>query len=169
MMILLRLAAVLALVFSSAAAAPARACSSPQTQRLPFCNSSLALSARIDALVKLLTVKEKIGLVSTNQQPITRLGIPGYDWGTECLHGVVVQPSDQPVPKVGARGATVFPQPLGLAATFDTALMQAVGNAISDEARAISNVGGSKNNGLPAFLNCFSPNINLFRGESANP
>lgn len=59
-------------------------------------------------------------------------------------------------------GATVFPQPIGLAATYDTQLLQAIGEAISDESRGISNAGGAAGD-APAFLDCWAPNINIFR------
>ena len=63
-----------------------------------------------------------------------------------------------------ASGATVFPQPLGLAATMDTDLLGAVGTAISDESRALSNAAVFQNNGaVPGYLNCWAPNMNIFR------
>ena len=89
-------------------------------------------------------------------QGIPRLGIPGYAWGNECLHGVKVT-SNKTV-----RGATVFPQPLAWAATFDDKLVLDIGSAISDESRAISNSGGM-NGDAPGFLSCWSPNMNIYR------
>ena len=65
-------------------------------------------------------------------------------------------------PQAG-KGATVFPQPLGWAAAFDEGLVQDIGVAISDESRAISNNGGEQSAGSPGFLNCWSPNMNLYR------
>ena len=65
----------------------------------------------------------------------TRPSSPAYDFGNECLHGTRVTSSNVPADVV-KRGATVFPQPLGMAATFDTDLLQHVGSTISDESRA---------------------------------
>ena len=63
-----------------------------------------------------------------------------------------------------ASGATVFPQPIGLAATMDTNLLGAIGTAISDESRALSNAAVYQNNGaVPGYLNCWAPNMNIFR------
>ena len=66
--------------------------------------------------------------------------------GNECLHGVAAR---------NQYNATVFPQSLGLAATFDTALLHAIGDAISDEARALFNMGSN------AYLTCWAPNMNI--------
>jgi beta-glucosidase len=83
------------------------------------------IEGRIKDLVSRMTLEEKIGQLSSSAPAIPRLGIPAYDWWNESLHGV-------------ARGgrATVFPQAIGLAATFDTELMGRVAGAIADEARA---------------------------------
>lgn len=71
---------------------------------------------------------------------ISRLGIPAFDFSTECLHGVAAR---------GSLVATVFPQSLGLGASFDPDLVQQIAQAIGDEARAINNAGN------PAYLSCW--------------
>ena len=76
-------------------------------------------------LVSRMTLEEKIAQLQNDTPAIPRLGVPAYEWWNEALHGVA---------RAGA--ATVFPQAIGLAATFDTQLMHEVATAISDEARA---------------------------------
>lgn len=84
---------------------------------------------------------------------IGRLGIPAYNWWNECLHGVA---------RSGA--ATVFPQAIGMAASFDTELMHSVAAAISDEARAKYNEYKTFGyTGIYQGLTFWSPNINIFR------
>jgi beta-glucosidase len=123
-------------------------------QQKPWFNSSLDMNVRIDALLKEMTLEEKISQTVNESAAITRLGIPAYDWWSEALHGVA-----------RSGKATVFPQAIGLAATFDPVLMQKVGDAVSDEARAINN--HLLNNGYPARLyqglTFWSPNVNIFR------
>ncbi len=116
-------------------------------------DTSLSNEARADALVKELTLEEKVSQMVDVCPPIERLGIPEYNWWSEALHGV-------------ARNgrATVFPQAIGLGATFDEDLIFRVANAISDEARAKYNeaikIG---NRGRYAGLTFWSPNVNIFR------
>jgi beta-D-xylosidase 4 len=128
------------------------ACLTPATQFLPFCNTSLPFQLRVKDLIGRLKLDEKLGLTDANNSPIDRLGIPAYSWSNECLHGVKVTGQ----PKAG-KGATVFPQPLAWGATFNEDLIKDIGVAISDESRAISN------NGAAGFLNCWSPNMNIYR------
>lgn len=108
---------------------------------------------RAKALVKEMTLAEKIAQMKYDAPAIERLGIPAYNWWNECLHGVA-----------RAGTATVFPQAIGMAASFHTELMFKVAAAISDEARA-------KYNEYKKFgetqiyqgLTMWSPNINIFR------
>ena len=81
-------------------------------------------SERVDDLLSRLTREEKASRMLHHSPGINRLGIPPYDWWNECLHGVA-----------RAGRATVFPQTIGLAATFNRALIRRVAEAISDEAR----------------------------------
>ncbi|HSY39314.1 MAG TPA: glycoside hydrolase family 3 C-terminal domain-containing protein, partial [Polyangia bacterium] len=104
-------------------------------------------------LVRRMTVDEKIAQLMTSAPEIPRLGVPAYDWWSEALHGVA-----------RAGRATVFPQAIALAATFDAPLVQRVATAISDEARAKFNLAQARGErGRYRGLTFFSPNINIFR------
>src|SRR5438093_1043391 len=94
----------------------------------PFQNPDLAIEERVDDLISKLTIEEKIGQTMMASPEITRLGIPKYDWWNEALHGV-------------ARNgiATVFPQAIALAATWNPELHEQIAEAISTEARAKNN------------------------------
>ena len=91
----------------------------------PFLNTNLSIDKRVDDLVGRMTLEEKIGQMMNAAPAIERLGIPEYNWWNECLHGVA---------RAGL--ATVFPQAIGLGATWDENLMLQVSTVISDEARA---------------------------------
>ena len=108
---------------------------------------------RAEEIVSKMTLAEKMSQMRYDAPPIERLGIPGYNWWNEGLHGVARSGS-----------ATSFPQAIGLAATFDPALIKTVGDAISGEARAKYN--GYRKFGDTAIyqgLTYWSPNINIFR------
>lgn len=114
---------------------------------------SRELLYRADSLISLLSVEEKIDLLSADSPGVPRLGIPSYHWWNEALHGV-------------ARNgrATVFPQAINLGATFDDSLVREVAAAISGEARAKFNLARKNaNRGQYAGLTFWSPNINIFR------
>ena len=93
----------------------------------PFNDTKLYIKKRVENLISLLNVKEKIDFLYNNSPALPRLGIKKYYHGNECLHGVV---------RPGT--ATVFPQAIALAATWDPELIFEVANAISDEARVVS-------------------------------
>jgi beta-glucosidase len=100
-----------------------------------------------------MTVEEKVGQLMTSAPAIPRLGVPAYDWWSEALHGVA-----------RAGRATVFPQAIALAATFDESLVRRVAEAISDEARAKFNLAQRRGErGRYHGLTFFSPNLNIFR------
>ena len=84
-----------------------------------------AMTQKARDVIARMTVDEKIGLMMNHTPGVERLGILPYDWWGEALHGV-------------ARNgiATVFPEPIGLGATFDAALIRQIGDAVSDEGRA---------------------------------
>ncbi len=124
-----------------------------QTQVFPFQNDTLNTEERINDLISRLTLKEKSAMMLYNSPAIMRLNIHEYNWWNECLHGVA-----------RAGKATVFPQTIGLAATFDTELAYKVATAISDEARAKYNAAIRKNNRTQYLgLSFWTPNINIFR------
>jgi beta-glucosidase len=120
---------------------------------MAFRNEGLSFEARAEDLLARLTLKEKIGQMVYDAPAIERLGIPAYNWWNECLHGV------------GRAGlATVFPQAIGLAATFDADLMGRAAEAISDEARAKHHENARRgDHGIYHGLTFWSPNINIFR------
>ena len=111
------------------------------------------LEDRIADLLSQMTLEEKVSQMTNNSAAIDRLGIPAYNWWSECLHGVA---------RFGR--ATVFPQAIGLAATWDTELINKIGTAISDEGRAMFHVADNK--GISkryGGLTYWTPNINIFR------
>ncbi|MCS7314147.1 MAG: glycoside hydrolase family 3 C-terminal domain-containing protein [Bryobacteraceae bacterium] len=119
----------------------------------PFRDPSLPFEQRVEDLLSRLTLEEKIAQLMNDAPAIERLGVPAYNWWNECLHGV------------GRAGvATVFPQAIGLAATWDAELMERVAGAIADEARAKHHefVRRGKRN-IYQGLTFWTPNINLFR------
>ena len=114
---------------------------------------SLPVEARVDDLVSRMTLDEKMAQLVYASPAIERLGIPAYNWGNECLHGVAQ-----------AGVATVFPQSIGLGATWDTDLIHSVADAISDEARAKYHDALRQNKQRKYYgLTFFSPNVNIFR------
>ncbi|HNT01501.1 MAG TPA: glycoside hydrolase family 3 N-terminal domain-containing protein, partial [Candidatus Saccharicenans sp.] len=116
---------------------------------LPFLNPDLPLEVRVSDLVGRLSLEEKIGQLMNDAPAIDRLGIPAYNWWNECLHGVA---------RAGL--ATVFPQAIGLAATWDTDLLFEVATAISDEARAKHHEAARRGErGIYQGLTFWSPNI----------
>lgn len=119
----------------------------------PFRDPALSTGKRIENLIQQLSTSEKINLLLYNSPGVERLGIPGYNWWNEALHGVA-----------RAGRATVFPQAIGMAATFNDSLIYKVADAISDEARAKFNA-AVKNNNRAQYLGLtfWSPNINIFR------
>jgi beta-glucosidase len=124
-----------------------------QTYQYPFQDPGLPAEERAFDLVSRLTLNEKVTQFFNYSEAIPRLGIPEYNWWNECLHGVA-----------RAGKATVFPQAIGLAATFDEKLMFNVATAISDEARAKHhNFIRNDVRSIYTGLTFWSPNINIFR------
>jgi beta-glucosidase len=109
--------------------------------------------AKIKELISQMTLEEKVSQLLYKSPAIERLGIPEYNWWNECLHGVA---------RAGI--ATVFPQAIALAATFDDGLVERIADAISDEARANHNEAVKQGNrGQYWGLTFWTPNINIFR------
>ncbi|MDR6844659.1 glycoside hydrolase family 3 N-terminal domain-containing protein [Flavobacterium granuli] len=124
-----------------------------QQKTSAYKNQDLPVDKRVEDLLKQLTVEEKISLIGFQSRPVERLGIPAYNWWNEALHGVA-----------RAGRATVFPQAIGMAATFNDELFHQVATAISTEARAKNNMAVAKDRRLQYMgLNFWSPNINIFR------
>jgi len=116
-------------------------------------NTNATNEARAKDLVSKLTLNEKASLLGYNSKAIDRLNIPAYNWWNEALHGVA---------RAGV--ATIFPQPIAMAATFNTPLIEQVGSVISTEARAKYNLAIQKDRHLQYMgLTFWSPNINIFR------
>ncbi|HEX7732486.1 MAG TPA: glycoside hydrolase family 3 N-terminal domain-containing protein, partial [Rhodanobacter sp.] len=119
----------------------------------PLAAQAQSAEARASALVAKMTLAEKVAQLQNDAPAIPRLGVPAYDWWNEGLHG-------------HARDgyATVFPQAIGLAASWDAPLLQAVGTAVSVEARARFNAAGAgRAHGRYQGLTLWSPNINIDR------
>jgi len=126
---------------------------SQNTYPYPFWNPDLPVEQRVEDLLSRLTLEEKVSQMMHDAPAIERLGIPKYNWWNECLHGVA---------RAGV--ATVFPQAIGLAATWDTDLMLQVATAISDEARAKHHEFARHGwRDIYQGLTFWSPNINIFR------
>jgi beta-glucosidase len=118
-----------------------------------FNNPEVDIEIRINDLINRLSLEEKAALMVHNTKGVDRLNIPPYDWWNECLHGIA-----------RAGRATIFPQAIGLAATFDRSLINAVATTISNEGRAKYNEAikiGAR--GRYQGLTYWSPNVNLFR------
>lgn len=124
-----------------------------QEIKYKFQDPSLSISERTEDLISRMTLEEKVSQLLDRSPAIERLGIPEYNWWNECLHGV-------------ARNgrATVFPQAIGMAATFDTDLIHRIGEAISMEARAKYNL-AVKSGTVKRYqgLTFWTPNVNIFR------
>ncbi len=126
----------------------------PETSTVfPFKDASLPLEERLDDLISRLTLLEKVEQMMHENPAIDRLGIPAYNWWNEACHGV------------GRAGrATVFPQVIGMAATWNRQLIREVANTVADEARAKHHDFARKNRrGQYLGLTFWTPNINIFR------
>jgi len=154
--------AALVLLFALAAAAQAPAPASPPAAApaqakaaaaMPFRNPALPIAKRVDDLVSRLTLEEKVSQTIDRAAAIPRLDIPAYNWWNEGLHGI-------------ARSgyATMFPQAIGNAATWDVPLVHSIGAVVSTEARAKYNDAIRHDNHDRFYgLTIWSPNINIFR------
>ena len=119
----------------------------------PWYNPEFPFEERLQMLIGEMTVEEKISQLTHDAAVIERLGVPEYNWWSEALHGI-------------ARNgrATVFPQPIGLAATFDRELIHEIYSAAADEGRAKFRIAQEIGNyGQYAGLTFWTPNINIFR------
>jgi beta-glucosidase len=124
-----------------------------QTAAPAYLDPSQPVDVRVNDLVGRMTLKEKASQLVNQARAIPRLQIPAYDWWSEALHGVA-----------NAGTATVFPEPIGLAATFDDSLIHDMAVVIGTEARAKHNqaVRAGRRDVMEG-LDFWSPNINIFR------
>jgi beta-glucosidase len=123
------------------------------SQAPSFRQEDLPIEERVDILLGALTTEEKISMMGYRSPGVERLGIPAYNWWNEALHGVA-----------RAGTATVFPQAIALAATFNDELVHEVADVISTEARAKYNMAVARDQRIQYMgLSFWSPNINLFR------
>lgn len=135
----------------------------PDCRRDPLCSNdvcdtSKSIAERAAAIVKALTLEEKVANLVSSAAGSSRLGLPAYQWQNEALHGVAGSTGVNFQSPLGANfsAATSFPMPIVLSAAFDDALVKEVATAISTEARAFANHGY-------AGLDYWTPNINPFR------
>ena len=123
-------------------------------QQYPFQNPNLSVEERVKDLISRLTLEEKVSLMCDQSEAIPRLGIKKFNWWSEALHGFANNDS-----------VTVFPQPIGMAASFNDQLVYEIFCAVSDEVRAKYHEhlrrGGENKRFLS--LSVWTPNINIFR------
>ena len=128
--------------------------------KYPFQNPDLPYQERVENLISLLTPVEKVGLMMNKSASVDRLGIPSYNWWSEACHGVRQE------------GYTVYPQPIGMAASFNAQLFYDVFSSVSDEARANWNRSDHNIFNVPMGviyypgnpeLTFWCPNVNIFR------
>ncbi|XP_052202519.1 probable beta-D-xylosidase 7 isoform X2 [Diospyros lotus] len=135
--------------------------SNPSTKSLPFCKLKLPIGIRARDLVSRLTLDEKVAQLVNTAVAVPRLGIPGYEWWSEALHGVAEVGGGEVPQGIRFNGtvhsATSFPQVILTAATFDRRLWYSIGQAIGKEARGVYNEGQAKG------MTFWAPNINIFR------
>src|SRR4029453_2065778 len=117
-----------------------------------YLNPNLPASHRAEDLVRRMTVEEKVTQLVNQSRAIPRLNVPEYDWWSEASHGIAT------------RGTTEFPEPVGLAASFDTDAIHRMAVVIGTEGRA-SYVRGMREGNSAFFegLDFWAPNINIFR------
>jgi beta-glucosidase len=124
------------------------------TEKPAYLNPNLPAEQRAADLVRRMTLPEKASQLVNQARPIPRLGVKGYDWWSEALHGVAVV------------GTTEFPEPIGLASTFDTAKVHEMAVDIGTEARVVYEQSAAANDGNSLIfhgLDFWAPNLNIFR------
>jgi beta-glucosidase len=132
----------------------ALSCTAAAQEKAQYLDTSLSPEQRAADLVHRMTLEEKASQLVNQARAIPRLGVPAYDWWSESLHGVAVN------------GTTEFPEPIGLAATFDTDAIHQMATAISTEGRIKYSQGLRANGGSSKIfegLDFWAPNINIFR------
>ena len=132
--------------------AMAQVATTPATASLPYMDTKLTPEQRATDLVRRMTLAEKASEMQNNSAAVPRLNVPAYQWWSEALHGVINQ------------GVTEYPEPIGLAATFDPAGIHAMAGQIGIEGRIkhVQNV-REGHSGIMGGLDFWSPNLNIFR------
>lgn len=122
--------------------------------QLPYQNPALSSGERAKDLISRLTLEEKAALMCDQSDPIPRLGIKRFNWWSEALHGLA-----------NNNNVTVFPEPVGMAASFNDTLVYRIFSAVSDETRAKYNEACQKGQENKRFLSLsvWTPNVNIFR------
>ena len=123
-------------------------------QKLPYQNSNLPSEERAKDLISRLTLEEKASLLFDQSPAIPRLGIKKFNWWSEALHGLA-----------NNENVTVFPEPVGMAASFDDSLVYRIFDATSNEVRAKYHdaIRSGKENRRFLSLSVWTPNVNIFR------
>jgi beta-glucosidase len=146
--------AIIAVTLAGLAIAPSRLPAQAVTpsSNAPYLNPALPIEQRVDDLISRMTLEEKASQLVNQARAIPRLQVPAYDWWSESLHGVLLN------------GTTEFPEPIGLAATFDAPAIHTMAEAISTEGRIkhVQMVGAGHSN-IFEGLDFWAPNINIFR------
>ena len=120
--------------------------------KLPYMDAKLSPQERAADLVHRMTLADKASQLVNQARAIPRLKVPAYDWWSEALHGVI------------ADGTTEFPEPIGLAATFDTPRIHEMATAIGIEGRIVHTQSlEDGNSGFFRGLDFWAPNVNIFR------
>jgi beta-glucosidase len=128
------------------------AAAAQDNSNLPYMNPKLTPEERAADLVHRMTLEEKASQLVNQARAIPRLKVPAYDWWSEALHGVV------------ADGTTEFPEPIGLAATFNTPRIHEMATAIGIEGRIVHDQSlQDGNSGFFRGLDFWAPNVNIFR------
>ena len=147
------------------------ACTDSTTSGLPFCDSNLPRDARAWDLIGRLNLTEKVSLLNVGRAWVERLGVHSLE-GNECLHGLfnrgqnIALPNGTTVPYKIDGAATIFPQSIGMGATWNRTLLHAMGDVISTEAVAKRNQHrrrGGEAQAWPFYLSCWMPVINIAR------
>ncbi|CAA3025988.1 probable beta-D-xylosidase 7 [Olea europaea subsp. europaea] len=130
--------------------------SNPLTKSFRFCDAKLPINKRVQDLISRLTLDEKISQLVNTAPAIPRLNISAYQWWSEALHGV--SRHGKGIRFNGSiASATMFPQVILTAASFDASLWYRIGQAIGEEARGVYNAGEAMG------MTFWAPNINIFR------
>ena len=148
-----RVSRIALVVFLAFGAFRSPAQSPPPSPVPPYLDPALPVEVRADDLISRMTLEEKASQLVNQSRAIPRLSVPQYDWWSEALHGVA---------RAGI--ATVFPEPIGLASTFDAPLIHDIAVVIGTEARAKHDQAvRAGRRDIMEGLDFWSPNINIFR------